>query len=107
MPSGAPICFTDCVAASRITADSELEQLYEELKAYPGVQLERPHDGTSAADIVLPLRFQHPHGELTFLSTISTFGTANDITLAELAIEAFYPANARTATALRDGLAAS
>jgi hypothetical protein len=38
--------------------------------------------------------------ELAFFSTLSTFGTAADVTLAELAIEAFYPANARTAMRL-------
>jgi hypothetical protein len=38
--------------------------------------------------------------ELVFFSTLSTFGTAADITLSELAIEAFYPANAHTAMRL-------
>ena len=56
-----------------------------------------PDDG---ADIVLPMRLREADGELSFFSTISTFGTAVDITLAELAIEAFYPANARTAARL-------
>jgi hypothetical protein len=37
---------------------------------------------------------------LTFFSTIATFGTALDITLAELSIESFFPADAATASAL-------
>ena len=41
--------------------------------------------------------------ELAFFSTIATFGTAVDITLAELAIEAFFPADGATAAALRGG----
>ena len=49
---------------------------------------------------MLPLRLRDGDRELAFFSTISTFGTAVDITLAELAIEAFYPANARTAARL-------
>jgi hypothetical protein len=46
------------------------------------------------------MRLLTADGELSFFSTISTFGTAVDITLAELAIEAFYPASARTAARL-------
>jgi transcriptional regulator with XRE-family HTH domain len=83
-----------------ITGDGVLESLWHELAAYPGVELTAPPVQTPGADIVLPLRLRQPAGELTFLSTISTFGTAVDITLAELAIEAFYPANAETATAM-------
>jgi transcriptional regulator with XRE-family HTH domain len=83
-----------------VTGDPELERLHDELAGYPGVATEvRPDDG---ADIVLPLLMRDTDGdsELSFFSTISTFGTAVDITLAELAIEAFYPANARTAARL-------
>jgi hypothetical protein len=74
--------------------------LHDELAGYPGVALEPPHEPGVAADIALPLRLAEGDGELTFFSTISTFGTAVDITLAELSIEAFYPANARTANRL-------
>jgi transcription regulator MmyB-like protein len=81
-----------------VTADPELERLHDELASYPGVVTDvAPDDG---ADIVLPMRLRQADGELSFFSTISTFGTAVDITLAELAIEAFYPANARTAARL-------
>lgn len=83
-----------------ISADGELERLYEELKGYPGVERQGPLADTLEHDIVLPLRLAHPRGELTFLSSVSTFGTANDVTLAELAIEAFYPADTETAVAL-------
>ena len=48
----------------------------------------------------MPLRLRADDGELAFISTIATFGTAVDITLAELAIEAFLPADATTAAAL-------
>jgi transcriptional regulator with XRE-family HTH domain len=83
-----------------ITADRELERLYEELATYPGVELETSSVDDIAMEIMLPLRLRHPEGELVLLSTLSTFGTAHDITLAELSIEAFYPADRRTATAL-------
>jgi transcriptional regulator with XRE-family HTH domain len=78
------------------TGDAELDALHDELAGYPGVETEPPHE--DASEIVLPLRLEADDGsELSFFSTISTFGTAVDITLAELAIEAFYPANAATA----------
>ena len=56
-------------------------------------------------DIVVPLRIRHGDGELAFFSTVATFGTPLDITVAELAIESFFPANAETASALRESAA--
>ena len=84
----------------QITADPRLESLYNELAGYPGVEIASPLAQVEAPQIVLPLRLRDGDRELAFFSTISTFGTAVDITLAELSIEAFYPANARTANRL-------
>jgi transcriptional regulator with XRE-family HTH domain len=91
---------------ARITGDPELERLHEELAGYPGVELGPTHGAITGAEIVLPLRLRDGDGELAFFSTLSTFGTAVDITLAELAIEAFYPANAHTATRLLQNIGA-
>ena len=88
-----------------LTGDPELERLYEELSTYPGVALEPPHDGRAGDEIVLPIRISAGERELAFFSTVSTFGTAAEITLAELIIEAFYPANAATAAHLLQGIA--
>jgi transcriptional regulator with XRE-family HTH domain len=88
-----------------LTADPELDRLHAELAAYPGVCLEAPDDASSSGDILLPLRIRSGDHELAFFSTISTFGTPVDITLDELVIEAFYPANAATATRLLEGIA--
>jgi transcriptional regulator with XRE-family HTH domain len=82
-----------------VTGDPELERLHDELSGYPGVNAEAPEE-IGGAEIVLPLRLRDGDDELTFFGTVSTFGTPVDITLAELSIEAFYPANARTATRL-------
>jgi transcriptional regulator with XRE-family HTH domain len=83
-----------------ITADTRLEELHEELRGYPGAGAEERLEGGAGEDICLPLRLRDGDRELSFLSTISTFGTAADVTLAELSIEAFYPANAATAERL-------
>jgi transcriptional regulator with XRE-family HTH domain len=91
-----------------LTADPSLESLYEELAGYPGVELSAPGGRFEAHDIVLPVRLRDGDRELAFFSTLSTFGTAVDLTLAELSIEAFYPANAYTANRLlRDVAVAS
>ena len=82
------------------TADTYLHRLYDELLECPGVEPEAHLGDATSVDIVVPLRMIHADGELEFLSTVSTFITAADITLAELSIEAFYPVNARTAAAL-------
>jgi transcriptional regulator with XRE-family HTH domain len=84
------------------TGDSKLAALYDELAAYPGVQVTAAHGDILPGDIVLPLKLRDTdgHSELAFFSTLSTFGSPADITLSELAIEAFYPANAHTAMRL-------
>jgi hypothetical protein len=56
---------------------------------------------TEDVGVAIALRFITPAGILSFLSTTTVFGTPLDITLSELAIEAFFPADARTAEALR------
>ena len=61
----------------------------------------------SARDIAVPLRLLHGDVELAFISTATTFGTAVDVTVAELMIESFFPADARTAKVLRERAAAA
>lgn len=84
-----------------MTGDEELERLLAELAGYPGVSGERGSpDLLTAGEIVLPLQLRHGETELALLGTVTVFGTALDITLAELAVEAFYPANSETARTL-------
>jgi hypothetical protein len=89
-----------------VTGDPELERLHEELAGYPGVGDERSLDALGASEIVEPMRLRRHDAELTLFSTVAVFGTALDITLAELSIEAFSPADAETARALGRGGAA-
>lgn len=84
-----------------ISGDDELACLHAELAALPGVRGEPPRSDT-AAEIALPLRLRRGREVLAFISTQTTFGTAVDFTLAELSLEAFYPADAVTANAVRD-----
>ena len=85
------------------TGDARLAALHAELAAYPGVSNRGhtvPH-GDGASRLMVTLRLTSPTGDLAFFSTVATFGTAVDITLAELSIESFFPADAATAAALR------
>ena len=61
----------------------------------------RPTANGELAGVVVPLQFVTDAGILSFFSTTTLFGTPVDITLSELAIEAFFPADAATAEALR------
>jgi transcriptional regulator with XRE-family HTH domain len=79
-----------------VTGDARLHELAEELRSYPG------DDGSTAeaTDVVLPLRFRSDLGELSLFSIAASVGTAADVTVEELQIETFYPADAHTATLL-------
>jgi len=83
------------------SGDAALAALGEELNAYPGFHHEAV--ATDPAQLLfVPLVLQGMDGpELTFFSTLATFGTALDVTVAELAIESFFPANKITELALR------
>jgi transcriptional regulator with XRE-family HTH domain len=82
------------------TADPVLAELLRELRAYPGPGPEPPA-ATGPPAVVIPLSFLTPAGTLNFISTTMVFGTPLDVTLSELALESFFPADAATAAALR------
>jgi transcriptional regulator with XRE-family HTH domain len=82
-------------------ADPDLFALHDELCGYPGVAGSAVPDST-AGRLFVPLVLRSAAGELTFFSTVATFGTARDVTVEELAIESFFPADDATVTVLRD-----
>ena len=85
-----------------LTADEELALLLEELRAYPGVPERAVFPELEGAEkVFVPLRLQYRDEELAFFSTVVTFGTSLDVTLAELVVEAFFPADEATAETLR------
>ena len=83
-----------------VSGDPALAALHEELAALPGGGESAPSPDLAAGEIAVPLRLHHDGGELAFISTVTTFGTAVDVTVSELAIEAFFPADAATAQVL-------
>jgi transcriptional regulator with XRE-family HTH domain len=93
------------------SGDPALGVLYEELAAYPCGGERSPPPDLTASEVAVPLRLRvgdvEGDGELAFISTITTFGTAVDITVSELSIEAFFPADEATAGKLRAMASAS
>jgi transcriptional regulator with XRE-family HTH domain len=85
-----------------VTADPTLAALLTEVSDYPCDDPEPECEIPGAGEVVTPLRLRHDDGELSFFSTVTTFGTPLDVTVAELAIESFFPADAATAAALRN-----
>src|SRR3984957_10252268 len=79
------------------TRDPRLAELLAELSSYPGGEAERPE----LTDVAVPLRLRHDGKELAFFSMTAVVGAPLDVTVAEVAIESFYPADADTAEALR------
>jgi hypothetical protein len=96
-----------------VTADAVLIDLFKELRGYPappanGSDTDGIADAPPArpdldryAGVAVPFRYRTDAGVLSFFSTTTVFGTPVDVTLAELAIEAFYPADTTTTEALR------
>jgi hypothetical protein len=83
---------------AQTTADPVLRSLHAELLALPGGLAPARADG-----MVVPLRYAAGDRELSFFSVTSVLGTPLDVTLAELAIESFLPADEDTARYLRAG----
>ena len=84
------------------TGDRTLQALEQELRGYP---LPEGADDTrlegEVLGIAVPLRFRTPAGPLDLISTTTIFGTPVDVTLQELALETFFPADDMTGAALR------
>ncbi|MGY6501789.1 MAG: helix-turn-helix domain-containing protein [Acidimicrobiales bacterium] len=88
--------------------DPDLVALYDEVRSYPDVVEGTVDPGDLANLLFVPLRMRQDDGSvLSFFSTLATFGTALDVTLAELTIESFFPADPETAEWLTRAAAAA
>jgi transcriptional regulator with XRE-family HTH domain len=88
----------------RATGDTKIEALLSEISSFQyagrGTDAKEPAHGP-ASDVAVPLKLRTDAGLLSFLSTTTIFGTAVEITLSELVLEAFYPADEATNDILR------
>lgn len=83
------------------TADAQLIKLYGELKEYP-IPARGARDRRPMESVAIPFQIRFGEQVLSFISTTMVFGTPVDITLSELALETFFPADEATAAAMRD-----
>ncbi|MFJ9058752.1 helix-turn-helix domain-containing protein [Streptomyces sp. NPDC102409] len=79
-----------------LTAEPGLTELLRELRGYPDADGPSRPPAADQADLTLPLRLRYRDAELSLICTIATFGMPLDVTVAELAVEAFLPADAAT-----------
>lgn len=86
------------------TGDPALDTLLAEVLAYPNIERIRPLLDLAAWDdppLLVPFRYASPIGDVSMFTTLTTFGTPMDVTLDELSIELFYPADDRSEDLLR------
>ncbi|UXI66816.1 helix-turn-helix domain-containing protein [Tahibacter amnicola] len=86
-----------------VTADPVLHALHAELAAYPAPAgaSQADHATVERPAMVVPFRLRTALGDLSFIGTTTVFGTPMAVTLAEVAIESFFPADAATSNILR------
>jgi transcriptional regulator with XRE-family HTH domain len=84
-----------------LTGDPGLAALHEELRGYPCGQPEPDVELPGPGDVLVPLHLRHDDQDLAFFGITAVFGTPLDITIAEIAIESFFPADQPTAAFLR------
>ena len=85
-----------------LSADPVLAALLQELSGYPAPAPSGSQHppGQDFAGVAVPLQLRTSAGVMSFISTVTVFGTPVDVTLSELALETFFPADAATASAL-------
>jgi transcriptional regulator with XRE-family HTH domain len=97
-----PEVAADLVARLRreaeLTADPRLDALLGEVASYPLVQASKP---AARPGVVIPMRLRHGEDVLELFTTMTVFGSPADVTVDELAVESFFPADEPTAALLR------
>jgi transcriptional regulator with XRE-family HTH domain len=83
------------------TAAEGLADLLAEVESYPDPAPAGRGEEEPGNDLAVPLLLSSDHGDLAFLYTTTVFGAPRDVTLDEVAIETFFPADAATADVLR------
>jgi transcriptional regulator with XRE-family HTH domain len=89
-----------------ISADAVLMDLLGEVMSYPTPLVKGSVSTDAAEAIMVPFLLDSVLGRLSFFTTLTMFGSPLEITLAELALECFYPADAATAEIVRNAAAA-
>ncbi len=81
------------------TGDPVIAALYNE---FFGATPPEEGPGPDASEVVIPMLIRHRGHELRLFSTVTTFGTPQDVTLDEISLESYYPADKRSADVLNE-----
>jgi transcriptional regulator with XRE-family HTH domain len=84
----------------RLTGDRRLTRLLAEVRGYPGV-VEALAARPPGSELLMTVQLASPPGELALHTTVTSFGDPQDVTLSELAVESFFPADEPTRDLLR------
>ena len=84
----------------RLTGDPRLAELLAEVRGYPGV-VEALAARPAGPELLMTVHVTSPRGDLALHTTVTSFGDPRDVTLSELAVESFFPADERTRELLR------
>jgi transcriptional regulator with XRE-family HTH domain len=85
-----------------LSADPVIVDLLQEISAYPMPDgIRTAHSTTNQYEVAVPFKVVTDAGVLSFFTTTTIFGTPVDVTLSELALELFFPADAATVEAVR------
>ncbi|MGD9999063.1 MAG: helix-turn-helix domain-containing protein [Ilumatobacteraceae bacterium] len=93
-----------------LTGDAQLQAILDEVLEYPNVSRIAPLADIAAWDdppLLVPFRFETPLGEVSLFTTLTTFGTPLDVTIDEIAVELFFPADDASEAILREAASAS
>jgi transcriptional regulator with XRE-family HTH domain len=93
--------------AVALTADPELDQLLAEVSRYPNIADlgTRSEPALDDPQLLIPFRVEIAGREVSMFTTLTSFGTPLDVTLDELAVELFFPADEPSEQFLRDAAA--
>ncbi len=87
--------------AVALTADPELDQLLAEVSRYPNIVGLGPQPETDDPQLLIPFRVEIAGRAVSMFTTLTSFGTPRDVTLDELAVELFFPADEASERLLR------
>jgi MmyB-like transcription regulator ligand binding domain len=90
--------------SAALTGDSQFERLIEEFDQYPnlaGAGDWRRGGSSEEPQVLVPLQLTVGTNDLSLFTTVTVFGTPQDITLSEMAVELFYPSDDATESTLR------
>ncbi|MCP3981801.1 MAG: helix-turn-helix domain-containing protein [bacterium] len=92
---------------ARAGSDERLRRIWDEVRQAPGVSgLLRGEGADETPPVLVPMRLRQGDGVLSWINTLATFGATSEVTLDELVVESFFPADEDTRRFVEENLVA-